>query len=100
SRGQIGHCRERARHDGIGGNLKRADCHVRVSSSMETITLSRKELHRPGLLKAACDGRITNRQLAGALGITIPEAARGALIQIDGSPFAWLEDRGPAQMLL
>src|SRR5207237_7543555 len=29
-----------------------------------------------------------------------PEAARGALIQIDGSPFAWLEDRGPELMLL
>jgi transposase len=164
---------------------------------METFTLSRKELHRPGLLKSACAGRITNRQAAEALGISvrqvrrlkrrfeaggapalchrargrpsprrlspalrdevirlmtavyvgfndchlteklqdahglavtresvrrlrralgrpaqrprrpprarrrrIPEAARGALVQIDGSPFAWLEDRGPELMLL
>ena len=164
---------------------------------METFTLSRKELHRPGLLKAACVGRITNQQVADALGISVrqvrrlkrrfeaggaaalghrsrgrasprrlaapvraeairlmttvyvgfndthlseklrevrglalgresvrrlrrqlglpaqrprrpprarrrrvPEAARGALVQIDGSPFAWLEDRGPELMLL
>src|SRR5206468_1917164 len=30
----------------------------------------------------------------------VPSAARGALIQIDGSPFPWLEDRGPELMLL
>src|SRR2546428_793903 len=29
-----------------------------------------------------------------------PEAARGALVQIDGSPFAWLEARGPELTLL
>jgi transposase len=164
---------------------------------METFALSRKELHRPGLLKAALGGRLTNRQVAVALGLSvrhvrrlkrrveaggapalghrsrgrpsprrlppalraevmrlmttvyegfndthlteklreehglpisresvrrlrcalgrparrarrpaqgrrrrIPEAARGALVQIDGSPFAWLEGRGPARMLL
>jgi len=164
---------------------------------METFTLSRKELHRPGLLKALCGGRLTNAQVAAALGITgrhvrrlkrrfeqggpsalahgnrgrasprrvpaavrdtvvrlmttvyggfndthlteklrehhalgisretvrrwreqlgqppkrarraprarrrrVPNAARGALIQIDGSPFQWLEDRGPELMLL
>lgn len=164
---------------------------------METMTLSRKELHRPGLLKAACAGRITNRQVAAALGLSlrqvrrlrrrfeaggarallhrnrgrpsprrlaaavrdesirlmttmyvgfndthvteklrevhalpigresvrrlrrqlgqpptrarraprprrrrVPEAARGALVQIDGSPFPWLEQRGPELMLL
>ena len=164
---------------------------------METFTLSRKEVHRPGLLKAACAGRVTNAQVAAALGISVrhvrrlkrrfeaggaavlahrsrgrpsgrrlpgkvrdavlrlmttryagfndshlteklrevhqlpvsretvrrlraalgrppqrarraprarhrrvPEAAAGALIQIDGSPFAWLEDRGPELMLL
>ncbi|HZO37894.1 MAG TPA: ISNCY family transposase [Methylomirabilota bacterium] len=164
---------------------------------METFTLSRKEVHRPGLLKAACAGRVTNAQVAAALGLSIrhvrrlkrrfetggaaalvhrsrgrpsgrqlpvkireavirlmttvyagfndrhlteklrevhqlpvsretvrrlrialgrppqrarraprarhrrvPEAAAGALIQIDGSPFAWLEDRGPEVMLL
>jgi len=164
---------------------------------METFTLSRKEQHRPGLVKAACGGRITTRQLAEALRLSlrqvrrlkrrfeasgtaglihggrgrpsprrlaaatrdeairlmttlyvgfndchvteklreqhglalgresvrrlrqhlglpprharrpprtrrrrVPEAARGALVQIDGSPFAWLEARGPELMLL
>jgi transposase len=164
---------------------------------MEIFTLSRKELHRPGLLKALGGGRLTNAQVATALGITVrqvrrlrrrfeqggpaalahgnrgrpsprrlpaavrqavirlmttvyvgfndshlteklrehhalgvsretvrrwrqalgqppsrarraprarrrrvPAAARGALIQIDGSPFAWLENRGPELMLL
>jgi transposase len=164
---------------------------------METFTLSRKELQRPGLVKAACAGRITTRQAANALGLSlrqvrrlkrrfdasgagglmhgnrgrpsprrlpaatreqavelmttryvgfndrhlteklreehdltlsresvrrlrqhlgvparharrpprgrrrrVPEAARGALVQIDGSPVAWLEGRGPELMLL
>ena len=164
---------------------------------METFTLSRKELHRPGLLKALCAGRVTTRHVAQALGLSlrqtrrlrrcferqgpaglahrnrgrpsprrltievqqtaarlmttlyvgfndchlteklreqhrlpisresvrrlrqtlgwpaqhrrraprarrrrVPEAARGALVQIDGSPFAWLETRGPDLMLL
>jgi len=164
---------------------------------METFTLSRKELHRPGLLKGLCNGRLKNAQVAAPLSITvrharrlkrrfeaggaaalmhgnrgrpsprrlsaavraamgrfmttlyvgfndthlteklreqhgltlsresvrrvrqqlgqppqrarrapkarrrrIPEAARGALIQIDGSPFAWLEARGPELVLL
>ena len=164
---------------------------------METFTLSRKELHRPGLLKALGAGRITNRQAATALRLSVrqlqrlkrrfqaggaaalrhanrgrpsprrlpaavrervgrlmktvyvgfndthlteklreeaglaigresvrrirrelglppqrarraprarrrrpPEAARGALVQIDGSPFAWLEARGPDLTLL
>ena len=30
----------------------------------------------------------------------VPAAARGALVQIDGSPFRWLEERGPELMLL
>jgi transposase len=164
---------------------------------METFTLSRKELHRPGLLKALCAGRVTTRQVAQALGLSlrqtrrlrrrfeaggmaglahgsrgqpsprrlaspqraavlhwmttryvgfndchlteklreqhglaisresvrrlrqslgwaprhrrqaprarrrrVREAARGALVQIDGSPFAWFETRGPTLMLL
>src|SRR3989442_14300403 len=43
---------------------------------METFTLSRKELHRPGLLKAACVGRITNQQVADALGISVRQVRR------------------------
>jgi hypothetical protein len=31
---------------------------------METFTMSRKELVRPGLIKAAVEGRITDRQAA------------------------------------
>ena len=34
---------------------------------METFTLSRKELHRPGLLKGLCSGRLTNAQVAASL---------------------------------
>jgi hypothetical protein len=30
----------------------------------------------------------------------VPEAAQGALVQIDGSPFPWLEQRGPKLMLI
>ena len=43
---------------------------------METFTLSRKELHRPGLLKAALGGRLTNRQVAVALGLTVRHVRR------------------------
>src|SRR3989442_3385020 len=43
---------------------------------METFTLSRKELHRPGLLKALCGGRLTNAQVAAALRITVRQVRR------------------------
>ena len=43
---------------------------------METFTLSRKEVHRPGLLKAACAGRVTNAQVAAALGLSIRHVRR------------------------
>ena len=43
---------------------------------METFTLRRKELHRPGLLKAALGGRLTNRQVAVALGLTVRHVRR------------------------
>src|SRR3989475_10501020 len=43
---------------------------------METCTLSRKELHRPGLLKALCGGRLTNAQVAAALRITVRQVRR------------------------
>ena len=43
---------------------------------METFTLSRKELHRPGLLKAVCAGRITNRQAAEALHLSVRQVRR------------------------
>src|SRR2546425_1193898 len=83
---------------------------------METFTLSRKELHRPGLLKALCGGRLTNAQVAAALRITVRQVRRlkrrfeaggpGALVHghrdrpsprrlAPGGP-----DRGPELMLL
>ena len=37
---------------------------------METFTMSRKELPRPGLIQAALAGRITNHEGAAALGVT------------------------------
>src|SRR3989440_8816931 len=43
---------------------------------METFTVSRKELHRPGLLKALCGGRLTNAQVAAALRITVRQVRR------------------------
>src|SRR2546426_5688142 len=43
---------------------------------METFTVSRKELHRPGLLKALCGGRLTNAQGAAALRITVRQVPR------------------------
>ena len=43
---------------------------------METFTLSRKEVHRPGLLKAACAGRVTNAQVAAALSLSVRHVRR------------------------
>jgi hypothetical protein len=43
---------------------------------METFTMSRKELPRAGLLKAALAGRITNCQAAAALHLTVPPVQR------------------------
>src|SRR5207245_785608 len=75
---------------------------------METFTLSRKELHRPGLLKALCGGRLTNAQVAAALRITVRQVRRlkrrfeagGPGPLGHGTPRPWLEDRGPELMLL
>jgi transposase len=43
---------------------------------METFTLSRRELHRPGLLKALCAGRVTTRQVANALQLSLRQTRR------------------------
>jgi hypothetical protein len=51
---------------------------------METFTMNRREVHRPGLLKAACAGRITTRQLAEALRISLRHAlAQDVLVRDD-----------------
>lgn len=38
------------------------NCSVKMSSPMETFTMSRKEIPRPGLVAAAVAGQITNRR--------------------------------------
>src|SRR5499427_7910824 len=43
---------------------------------METFTMSRKELPRAGLIKAAVAGRITNRQAADAVQLTVRQIQR------------------------
>src|SRR5262249_15170207 len=42
----------------------------------ETLVMSRKETPRPGILRALVAGHITNRQAAGALGLTIRHVQR------------------------
>src|SRR5260370_34776997 len=64
---------------------------------METFSMSRKEVPRAGLLKAALVGRITNAQGAGALGLSVRQfrrlkrrfregGARGLLHALRGRP--------------
>lgn len=75
------------------------DCHL---------TEKLQELHRLPLSRASV------RRIRRALGVAAkhrrrprqyrarrtPEAQRGALVQLDGSPFDWLEGRGPQMTLL
>ena len=62
---------------------------------METFTLSRKELHRPGLLKAALGGRLTNRQVAVALGLTVRHVRRlKRRLEAGGAPALGHRSRG------
>jgi transposase len=62
---------------------------------METFSLSRKELHRPGLLKAALGGRLTNRQVAGALGLTVRHVRRlKRRVEAGGTPALGHRSRG------
>jgi hypothetical protein len=42
----------------------------------EALTMSRKEVVRPGLLKALVAGQLTNRQVAAALRLTIRQVQR------------------------
>src|SRR2546425_10719352 len=60
---------------------------------METFTLSRKELHRPGLLKALCAGRVTTRQVANALGVSLRQTRR-LRRRVEASGAAALAHRG------
>jgi len=64
---------------------------------METFTLSPKELHRPGLLKALGSGRLTNAQVAAALRITVRQVRRLKRRFEQGGPSALAHgNRGPA----
>src|SRR5215831_10278850 len=107
---------------------------------METFTMSRKEVPRAGLVKAALAGTITNPEGARALHLSVRQFQRlkvrwrrdglrglvqrargqpsrrrrrapqhrsrrlrapamGQLVQLDASPFARFEDRGPEAAL-
>ena len=65
--------------------------HHALGLSRETVRRWREQLGQPPK-RARRAPRARRRR--------VPSAARGALIQIDGSPFPWLEDRGPELMLL
>src|SRR3989454_4177564 len=65
--------------------------HHALGISRETVRRYREQLGHPPK-RARRAPRVRRRR--------VPSAARGALIQIDGSPFPWLEDRGPELMLL
>jgi hypothetical protein len=62
---------------------------------METFTMSRKELPRAGLVKAALVGRITNHQGAEALGLTVRQFQRlKRRFEVGGPPGLRHESRG------
>jgi transposase len=74
------------------------DCHVTEKlQEVDGLQLSRSSVRRlrralglpPKRHRRARPGRIRRT----------PEAQMGALVQLDASPFAWLEDRGPALAL-
>jgi transposase len=70
------------------------DCHVTEKlQEVEGLRLSRSSVRR---LRRAL-GLPPKRRRRGRSGRTrrTPEAQRGALVQLDASQFAWLEDRGP-----
>jgi hypothetical protein len=62
---------------------------------METFTMSRKELPRAGLVKAALAGRITNRQGAAALHLTVRQFQRlKRRFETGGAPALRHQSRG------
>jgi transposase len=62
---------------------------------METFTMSRKELPRAGLVKAALARRITNRQAAGALQLTVRQVQRlKRRLETGGAPALRHRSRG------
>jgi hypothetical protein len=74
------------------------DCHATEKLwEVEGLRLSRSSVRR---LRRAL-GLPAKRRRRGGQGRSrrTPEAQMGALVQLDASPFAWLEDRGPALAL-
>src|SRR5438034_1500291 len=62
---------------------------------METFTMSRKELPRAGLVKAALAGRITNRQAATALHLSVRQVQRlKRRLETGGAPALCHRSRG------
>jgi transposase len=120
----------RLRTEGVRGLLHRgrgqpsrrrlsADVGARIGTLLQTTYAGFNDCHLTDKLHEAADttlhvSRATVRRLRRALGLPpkrrrrrstarhhrAPEAAMGALIQVDASPFAWLEDRGPALALV
>jgi hypothetical protein len=96
-----------------------ADVRERLGVLLQTTYAGFNDCHLTDKLHEAADttlhvSRATVRRLRRALGLPskrrrrrstahhhrVPEAAMGALIQVDASPFAWLEDRGPSLALV
>jgi hypothetical protein len=75
------------------------DCHLTEKlQELHRLPLSRVSVHRiRRALGLPAKHRRRPRQYRSR---RTPEAQRGALVQLDGSPFDWLEGRGPAMTLL
>jgi len=56
--------------------LSSPNCNVKVSSPMGHHTMSSKEARRPGLVQAALAGKLTNREGASALGLSVRQFRR------------------------
>lgn len=70
------------------------DCHATEKlREVEGLALSRSSVRR--LRRALGQPAKRPRRARHARLRRIPEAQMGALVQLDASPFAWLEDRGP-----
>jgi transposase len=74
------------------------DCHATEKlRELEGLSLSRSSVRR--LRRALGQPAKRQRRARRARMRRIPEAQMGALVQLDASPFAWLEARGPALTL-
>jgi transposase len=76
------------------------DCHFtdKLQETDESLHVSRATVRRIRQILGLPPKR--RRRRAQGRQRRIPEAAMGAMIQVDASPFAWLETRGPALTLV